>query len=125
MSKQALADPWKREKIYDVLTLLKGVIAAQKRLHLFVNVKEENLQQLLNLLPAENTNGESPVEERMVRNQHGRRKSQILQLIPTLRKLAQGLVVHEPQQVLALEEIANGTQTDEAVASQNALTNSN
>ena len=51
-NKQALADPWKREKIFDVLTLLKGVVEAQKRLHVFVNVSEENLQELLSKLPA-------------------------------------------------------------------------
>jgi ATP phosphoribosyltransferase len=108
-NKQAMADPWKREKIYDVLTLLKGVIAAQKRLHLFVNVKEENLQTLLDALPALRTPTVNPLSKKgWYAINTVVEKAQLLQLLPTLRKLAQGLVVHEPQQVLALDELANG-----------------
>jgi len=108
-NKIALADPWKREKIIDVMTLLKGVVEAQKRLHLFVNVKEENLQELLNLLPALRTPTVNPLSKKgWYAINTVVAKSELLQLIPTLRKLAQGLVVHEPQQVLALEDIANG-----------------
>lgn len=108
-NKKALADPWKSEKIIDVMTLLKGVVEAQKRLHLFVNVKEENLQELLNLLPALRTPTVNPLSKKgWYAINTVVAKSELLQLIPTLRKLAQGLVVHEPQQVLALEEIANG-----------------
>jgi len=40
-------------------------------------------------------------------------RSELFKLLPTLRKLAQGLVVHEPQQILPLEQIGreenNGT----------------
>ncbi len=108
-NKQALADPWKREKIYDVLTLLKGVVEAQKRLHLFVNVREENLQELLSKLPALRQPTVTPLSKKGWYSINTVvEKAQLLQLLPTLRKLAQGLVVHEPQEVLALEEIANG-----------------
>jgi len=31
-------------------------------------------------------------------------KDSLFKVLPTIRKLAQGLVVHEPRQVLALEE---------------------
>lgn len=108
-NKQALKDPWKREKIYDVLTLLKGVVEAQKRLHLFVNVREENLQELLSKLPALRQPTVSPLSKKgWYAINTVVEKGQLLQLLPTLRKLAQGLVVHEPQQVLSLEEIRNG-----------------
>ncbi|MEM3614767.1 MAG: ATP phosphoribosyltransferase, partial [Nitrososphaerales archaeon] len=33
-------------------------------------------------------------------------KSQFLKILPTLRRLAQGLVVHYPRQILPLEDIA-------------------
>ncbi len=33
-------------------------------------------------------------------------RSDLLKMLPTLRKLTQGLVVHEPQQILSLEEFA-------------------
>jgi len=108
-NKQALTDPWKREKIYDVLTLLKGVVEAQKRLHLFVNVKEENLQELLSKLPALRQPTISPLSNKgWYAINTVVEKDQLLQILPTLRKLAQGLVVHEPQEVLSLDQIANG-----------------
>ena len=108
-NEQALADPWKREKIYDVLTLLKGVVEAQKRLHLFVNVEEENLQELLNMLPALQKPTISPLSKKgWYAINTVVEKGRLLKLLPTLRKLAQGLVVHEPQQVLSLEDLNNG-----------------
>ena len=48
----AHTDPKKKEKIYDILTLLKSVVDGSKRIHIFVNVKKENLQKLLSELPA-------------------------------------------------------------------------
>jgi ATP phosphoribosyltransferase len=111
-NKQALADPWKSEKIYDVLTLLKGVIAAGKRLHIFVNVKEENLQELLSRLPALRKPSVTPLSTKgWYAINTVVEKAELLKLLPTLRKLAQGLVVHEPQQVLSLEEINNGKES--------------
>jgi ATP phosphoribosyltransferase len=108
-NKESLRDPWKREKIYDVLTLLKGVVEARKRIHLFVNVREENLQELLNKLPALR---EPTVNQLSKKGWYAINtiveKGQLLELLPTLRKFAQGLVVHEPQQVLSLEDLNNG-----------------
>ena len=48
----ALKDPVKREKILDIMSVLKGVVEGSKRLHIFVNVRKENLQKLLDTLPA-------------------------------------------------------------------------
>ena len=105
-NKEALANPWKKEKIIDVLTLLKGVAQAQKRLHIFVNVKEENLEALLAQLPSLRRPTVSPLATKgwFAINTVVEKKD-FLQLLPTLRKLAQGLVVHEPQQVLSLEAV--------------------
>jgi ATP phosphoribosyltransferase len=33
-------------------------------------------------------------------------RGDLLKMLPTLRRLAQGLVVHEPQQILSLDEFA-------------------
>lgn len=108
-NKQALNDSWKREKIYDVLALLKGVVEAQKRLHVFVNVKEENLRQLLDSLPALKEPTVSPLAEKgWYAVNTVLEKGELLKLLPVLRRLAQGLVVHEPRQVLSLEEIMEG-----------------
>ena len=46
-NKKAMEDPEKREKIHDILALLKGVVDGSKRIHIFVNVKKANLQKLL------------------------------------------------------------------------------
>jgi ATP phosphoribosyltransferase len=108
-NKQALADPWKSEKIYDLLTLLKGVVEARKRLHVFANVKEENLQELLDKLPALRKPTVSSLSKKgWYAINTVVEKDQLLQILPTLRRLAQGLVVHEPQQVLSLEDLNNG-----------------
>jgi ATP phosphoribosyltransferase len=110
-NREAMADSWKREKIYDVLTVLKGVVAAQKRLHIFVNVSERNLQELLNSLPALRQPTINPLSGKgWYAINTVIEKAQLPQLLPTLRRLAQGLVVHEPQSVLALDEIANGNR---------------
>ena len=106
-NKKALADPKKKEKIYDILTLLKGVVDGRKKLHIFVNVRKENLDKLLRRLPALKKPTISPLSaEGWYSVNTVIDRSYFFELLPTLRKLAQGLVVHEPRQILPLEEIA-------------------
>jgi ATP phosphoribosyltransferase len=106
-NKQSLTDAGKREKIFDIITLLKGVIDSGKKVHIFVNVKKENLDELLRRLPAlKRPTISSLSDEGWYSVNTVVEKQQLLQLLPTLRKLAQGLVVHEPQQILPLEEIS-------------------
>jgi len=106
-NKEALNVLWKREKIYDILTLLKGVVDGRKNIHIFVNVKEENLKELLSQLPALKGPTVSPLSmEGWYSVNTIIEKDYFLKLLPTLRRLAQGLVVHEPRQILPLEEIA-------------------
>ncbi|TFG06681.1 MAG: ATP phosphoribosyltransferase [Promethearchaeota archaeon] len=108
-NKYALKDDWKKEKIKDLKVLLLGVIEASKKLHIFMNVREENLNKILGKLPAlkrptisklagENTEGWFAINTII-------KKEEFLSLIPLLRKYAQGLVVHEPRQILPLELI--------------------
>jgi ATP phosphoribosyltransferase len=104
---QSFRNVGKREKMFDIITLLKGVIDAQKKLHVFVNVKKENLEKLLTALPALKRPTISPLSvEGWFSVNTIVEKQEFLKLIPSLRRLAQGLVVHEPQQILPLEEIA-------------------
>jgi len=103
-NKKAMTNPWKREKIYDILSLLRGAVDGGKRLHIFVNVRKENLKELLENLPALKRPTISPlsVEDWYSVNtviERGR----FLEILPVLRRLAQGLVVYEPRQVLTLE----------------------
>lgn len=105
-NKDALKDVEKREKIYDILTLLKGVVDGRKKLHIFVNVSETNLQELLRQLPALKRPTVSPLSEKGWYSVNTViEKNIFMELLPKLRKLAQGLVVYEPRQVLSLDEI--------------------
>ncbi len=108
-NKYALKDDWKKEKIQDILVLLKGVIAASKSLHVFINVKEENLPKILDVLPALKRPTISKLtgadSEGWFAINTIIKKSEFLNIISVLRKYAQGLVVHEPRQILQLEDI--------------------
>jgi len=113
-NKMALEDDWKREKIYDILTMFSGVIESDKKLHIFVNVRGENLEELLSTLPAL----KSPTVTRL--SMEGWYavntiidRSDFHRILPRLRRLAQGLVAHKPELVLPLEEI--GRESGEAV----------
>ena len=106
-NKNALADPQKKEKIYDILTLLKGVVDGSKRIHIFVNVKKANLQRLLRELPALKNPTIAPLaDENWCSVNTIVEKDCLIDLLPKIRKLAQGIVVYEPRQVLALDEIS-------------------
>ncbi len=105
-NEKAFRDPWKREKIFDLMAMLKGAAEGQKLLHIFVNVRAKNLTRLMNELPALKRPTISELSEKgwyAVNTVIG--KGELLKILPTLRRLAQGLVVHEPRQVLSLDEI--------------------
>jgi ATP phosphoribosyltransferase len=105
-NKKALKDAAKREKIADMIALMRGVVEARKKLHLFVNVKKENLDKLLQTLPALKRPTVSPLsEEGWFSVNTIIDKNEFIRIVPKMRKLAQGLVVLEPKQILPLEEI--------------------
>jgi len=100
----SLAGP-AREKILDVAAMLRGVVAAKERLHIFVNVDAGNLPRLLELLPALKGPTVAPLStEGWYSVNTVVRKEDFIRLLPQLRRLAQGLVVYEPRQVLLLGE---------------------
>jgi ATP phosphoribosyltransferase len=49
---QAYTDPWKKQKIDDIVLMLKGAMAAEGKVSLMMNVPREHLTQVLALLPA-------------------------------------------------------------------------
>ncbi|HWR14074.1 MAG TPA: ATP phosphoribosyltransferase [Terriglobales bacterium] len=51
-NKAAMQNEWKREKISNLALMLTGAIAAQGRVGLMLNVKKEDLEQVLKVLPA-------------------------------------------------------------------------
>ncbi|MFZ0512680.1 MAG: ATP phosphoribosyltransferase [Candidatus Nitrosopolaris sp.] len=105
-NKSSLRNTKKREKIADMIALLRGVVEARKKLHIFVNVKKENLGQLLNSMPALK---KPTVSELSEQGWYGVNtiidKNEFIKLVPMMRKIAQGLVVMEPRQILPLDEI--------------------
>ena len=102
----ALKDEQKREKILDIMSMLKGAVEGAKKLHIFVNVKKENLEELLTTLPALKRPTISELSDKDWYSVNTViDKDYLIKIIPKLRKLAQGLVVHEPRQILPLEEI--------------------
>ncbi|MHA1730594.1 MAG: ATP phosphoribosyltransferase [Promethearchaeota archaeon] len=107
-NKKSLEDPWKREKIEDVKMLLKGVIEARKKIHLFVNVREDNLERLMDELPALKRPTVSELagdgDEKWFGINTILDKSLFLKMLPTLRKLCQGVVVLDPRQVLPFDK---------------------
>jgi len=105
-NKKSLKDKQKRQKIFDIVTLMRGAVQGRKYLHIYMNVKEKNLKKLLTEITSLKRPTISPLSEK---GWYGvntvNPKSEFHKLVPKLRKLAQGLVVHEPRQILELEEI--------------------
>ena len=51
-NRQSYADPWKKQKIDDIVLMLRGAMAAEGKVGLMMNVPRDRLQQVLSLLPA-------------------------------------------------------------------------
>lgn len=112
-NKKSLQDSKKREKIFDILSLLRGAVESKKNVHIFVNVKKENLDKLLKELPAlKNPTISNLSDKNWYSVNTIIKKTDLLKIIPKLRKLSQGLVVHEPKQILPLEKIAQGENNE-------------
>ncbi len=105
-NKNSLQDKKKREKIFDIVTMMRGAVHGRKYLHIYLNVKEDNLKQLLSEVSSLKKPTVSPLSQK---GWYGVntviKKSDFYMMVPKLRKIAQGLVVHEPRQILELEEI--------------------
>jgi ATP phosphoribosyltransferase len=52
MNRVSAADSWKRKKVENMITLLKGALLAEQKVMLKMNVHSENLAKVVNLLPA-------------------------------------------------------------------------
>lgn len=51
-NRQAYADPWKKQKIDDIVLMLEGTMAAEGKVGMMMNVPRGNLSKVLALLPA-------------------------------------------------------------------------
>jgi len=106
-NRSSLTDSDKKEKVYDVVALFRGVIESRKKLHIFVNVRQDNLEALLSMLPGlKGPTVSSLSKPGWYAVNTVIDKSDYIRLLPKLRKIAQGLVVHEPQLIMPLEDIS-------------------
>ncbi len=51
-NEEAWQDEWKKKKIQQIATLLKGALNAHKKVGLKMNVPEKNLEKVINILPS-------------------------------------------------------------------------
>jgi ATP phosphoribosyltransferase len=59
----AAADAWKREKMDDLILMLKGAMAAEGKVGLMMNVRKADVEKVLGVLPALQTPTESPLAD--------------------------------------------------------------
>ncbi len=105
-NKDSLRDEDKLERIKDIYALFRGVVYARRRVHIFLNVREDNLEELISILPALKGPTISRLsEEGWFAVNTVLERGKLLELLPRLRRLAQGLVVTDPRQVLLLEDV--------------------
>jgi ATP phosphoribosyltransferase len=51
-NEQSYREPWKKEKIDDIVLMLRGAIAAEGKVGLMMNVPRDRLDEVLGILPA-------------------------------------------------------------------------
>ncbi|GMO14706.1 MAG: ATP phosphoribosyltransferase [Treponemataceae bacterium] len=102
-SKEALCDPWKKQKITELKMLFEAVINAGDRIMLEMNVDKEHFQQLVEKLPAMRRPTVSPLYgEDGYAVKIAVKKSDVPQLLPKLKMLgATDILEYELRKVLA------------------------
>ncbi len=101
-NKESYKDEWKKEKIAQIILLLKGALRAENMVGIKMNVSEENVDKVIDLLPSLNaptvahlykstwTSVETVVDEKVVR-----------ELIPELIKAgAEGIIEYPLNKVI-------------------------
>ena len=88
----------------DIASLLQGAVQARKHLHIYFNVHKDKLDAVLQQLTSLKRPTISPLSDpdwyainTIIR------KDEYHSLVPQLSRLGQGLVVHEPRQILELD----------------------
>jgi ATP phosphoribosyltransferase len=101
-SKEALADPWKREKIENIAMLLQGALRADRIVGLKMNVPHEQLDELIKVLPSVTAPTVAQLYKQdwfsveTVISEH-----QVRDLVPQLRRLgAKGIVEYSLNKVI-------------------------
>lgn len=101
-NKSALADPWKKEKIDNVITLLKGALRADRIVGLKMNVPGEKLETIIGLLPSLN----APTVAQLYKTEWFSVETvisehQVRDLVPQLKKFgAEGIIEYTLNKVI-------------------------
>jgi ATP phosphoribosyltransferase len=101
-SREALADPWKKEKIDHIAMLLQGALRADKIVGLKMNVPEDRFDQILEILPSVTAPTVAQLYKQpwfsveTVISEH-----QVRDLIPQLKKIgAEGIIEYTLNKVI-------------------------
>ncbi len=101
-SREALADPWKKEKIDHIAMLLQGALRADKIVGLKMNVPEESFDKILEILPSVTAPTVAQLYKQpwfsveTVISEH-----QVRDLIPKLKKIgAEGIIEYTLNKVI-------------------------
>lgn len=88
-NKESLLDSWKKVKINDLISLLKGAIDARRMKLLKMNISQKNLEKIVNILPSM----KSPTISKLYGNSEGGyalevavNEKDVIKLIPKLKK---------------------------------------
>lgn len=99
---QSYEDPWKRQKIDDMVLMLHGAMAAEGKVGLMMNVPREHLTRVLSLLPAlQQPTVSSLADERWVDVNTIIDEAVVRQIIPKLKGAgARGIVEYPLNKVI-------------------------
>jgi len=102
MNKEAWKDPWKKEKVEQIVLLLKGAILAEGKVGLKMNARKEDVKKIIAILPAMNTPTVSRLyDENWADIDTVIDEEDVKRLIPELRKAgAEGFIEYPLNKVI-------------------------
>jgi ATP phosphoribosyltransferase len=87
-NRQTLDDPWKREKIEEMMTLFRAVLDAQERVMLEMNVAKEQVDEIMKILPCMRSPTVAPLYgDQGYAVKIAVKRAETVKLIPQLKKL--------------------------------------
>ena len=101
-NKQAWEDPWKREKIENIALLMEGAIRAEGRVGLKLNARKEDVNAIVELLPALRNPTVSPLfANEWVAVETVIEERQVRRLIPELKRAgAEGILEYPIDKII-------------------------
>jgi ATP phosphoribosyltransferase len=102
-NEKAYADPWKKQKMDDLLLMVQGAMAAEGKVGLMMNVRKADLPAVLNILPAlQNPTISSLSDEAWVALNTIIDENTVRHIIPQLKQAgARGIVEYPLSKIIA------------------------